>query len=240
MLNFKSFMLSFMITLFALSLCGLLAVYVDASSHLGSAFPSTSSSYVYTPSEKDSLTAVSIIDGGRYFSIFKFDARKGVIPVLTLDGSEELSLDGSFETISSIYNQKGQGGFKKALSQNFGLESYSQILLDETSLDKLLSVLGKIYYKNKDGEVLSLSSKAFLEESNAPIISEMLSQILNKALSLLTSSSPKDYGFLILDSFESDISYYDLEARRRALEFVYSLKKSPAHPISLDEKQALK
>lgn len=227
--RFKAFMISFFVTMLGLLAFGLIAVGISNSSKFLTSSPVLKENgFVYTPSEKDNMTIMTVLGDGETFILSKFDARKGKILVFTLKGEEELSLDGERQAISEIYLKKGMGALLKATNQSLNIDYDNSAKISKKEMQEFIKILGDIRFKFPSGEERALKADDFFSDFESDLISKMWAEVSNRVLEILASGKGESFVPKILDSFESDISYYDFEARKRALEFVFCLNKTPS------------
>ncbi|MBQ3524124.1 MAG: hypothetical protein IJA43_06715 [Clostridia bacterium] len=142
---------------------------VDSSSTTTTAPVDENLSNVYSVNDlkgkSDLLFIIENIDGIDFICAVSTDFDNKSMRVMCVDGSENLSYEDKTLKFSSIYSEDDVPGVKKALVDNYGIETGKYIILDHDGLKDLLSlfdgfsvnVIENVNYKSHDFN-LTLSS----------------------------------------------------------------------------------
>lgn len=208
--------------------------------------------FVYTPTSKDNLSIMNVIDGGEEFVFVKFDPRSGDIPVFTLPNETLVSLNGLKTKLGDVYTKRGYSATKSAIEQTFGFEVTNKWEMNKEDFDGIFKIFGDTY---TDFPMDIITNKKTINKGKQHINSKMIEDILSTnelneesprictALSIIYSNVINEKIGLILkqkddvieknimdflDVGKNDISYYDFVARKQAIAFVAKLKEKPS------------
>ncbi len=216
-----------------------------------------SSSSVYLPDSSDCMTLLLCEDSPSpsVYLLLRFQPVVGNIFIFPFPQKLVLSLNQVSEPASQIYRSFGINGICQALSQTYPIKVEHYIKLSKEALVPLLDELGstKIFLEKDfpmdiyntsvilkkglqvlDGAkmmqwLLKETPSNFSEQGK--FLSKVLADCINQHLSLLEESNSQELFSAVVNSCQTNLTFSDYDARRKAADFLSQIAKDPARPL---------
>lgn len=214
----------------------------------------------YTPEKYDNLTMLLVINdelakSPYSFILLRFNPSAGKIPVLLIPSHALLDDGGKRALVSEVQAKKGTAGTKMALEGSLGVSIDRYMKLSAKDFAEIADMAGGIEYNLPEdikiitpvGEITVNSGLQILDGhklasilcmsgddlSKNRLASDLFSAFINNKLLNLTGEKAEGMFTRALNLSETDLSFVDIEARKRPMRFLRDLQVEPAYTVSV-------